>query len=299
MTNALATTGATMSLMDPGTLDHMWRVGKLLALSPLFPEHLRKGGEQTAIANGVLVCNMAVRLREDPLTVAQNIYFVSGKPGWSASYMISKANQHGVFKDPIDWEVEGQGDSLAVTAFGVLKSTKKRVQVTISMETAKAEGWTKNAKYKTMPEQMLRYRSATALIRLYCPEVMVGVPATTDELENPGGMRDVTPYAPPPAAEPAPAIAKVEPKKEPSQPEAAATEAEPAAPEPEAEGDAAPSRKEMENHRDAIINDLNDSGGMDGVLEFYEAQISEMKKHSPDLHQEIMDAHAELNAEAA
>jgi len=52
----------------------------MLAMSPLFPEHLRKGSMESALANGVLVINMAMRLREDPLTVAQNIYFVGGKP---------------------------------------------------------------------------------------------------------------------------------------------------------------------------------------------------------------------------
>lgn len=176
--------------MDVDAFNHMWRVGKMLALSPLFPEHLRKGGSDTAAANGVLVMNMAVRLNEDPLTVAQNIYFVGGKPGWAASYMISKANQHSVFKNPIDWDISGAGESLSVTAFAELSQTGKRVAVTCDMKMAKAEGWTKNAKYQSMPDQMLRYRSATFLIRLYCPEVMVGVPSA---IEHELGMRDVTP----------------------------------------------------------------------------------------------------------
>lgn len=181
-------------LMDEGKFAHMQRVGAMLAVSPLFPEHLRKGSQQIAVANAVLVLNMASRLNEDPLTVGQNIYFVGGKPGWSSSYMIAKANQHGVFRDPIDWNVKGSGDTLAVEAFGVLTATGKRVAVTCDMKMAKAEGWTNNKKYTSMPEQMLRYRSATFLIRLYCPEVMVGVP-TTVELEL--GMRDVTPdYGP-------------------------------------------------------------------------------------------------------
>ncbi|MBS8227136.1 hypothetical protein [Vannielia litorea] len=188
--NLPAKVSAPSLLMDPTSFDHMQRVGKMLALSPLFPDHLRKGSQETAIANGVLIMNMAARLNEDPLTVAQNIYFVSGKPGWSASYMIGKANQHGVFKNPISWEVEGKGGELSVTAFAELAATGKRVQVTCDMAMAKAEGWTKNSKYQSMPEQMLRYRSATFLIRLYCPEVMVGVPS---QVEIELGMKDVTP----------------------------------------------------------------------------------------------------------
>lgn len=180
----------TLALMDPVQFEQMQRVGKMLALSPLFPAHLRTGSEPERIANGVLVMNMAVRLREDPLTVAQNIYFVGGRPGWNTTYMIAKANMHGVFKDPIDWEVTGKGDNLSATAFAVLAGTGKRVQMTADMEMAKAEGWTKNAKYKSIPETMLRYRSAAALIRMYCPEVMIGIPAGI-EVET--EMRDVTP----------------------------------------------------------------------------------------------------------
>jgi hypothetical protein len=48
------------------------------------------------------------------------------------------------------------------------------------MDTARKEGWTKNPKYKTMPEQMLRYRSATWLIRLHCPEVLLGMQASEE-----------------------------------------------------------------------------------------------------------------------
>lgn len=202
-------------LMDPATFEHMQRVGKMLSLSPLFPEHLRKGGDGVGLANAVLTLNMALRLREDVLTVAQNIYFVGGKPGWSASYMIAKANQHGVFREPIDWEETGEGDNLTVTAFVHLAASGARREVKISMANAKLEGWTSNKKYQTMPAQMLRYRTATALIRLYCPEVMVGVPPA-NELEDQQAaetMRDVTPK--PPAAATVKPAAAPKPKPEP------------------------------------------------------------------------------------
>lgn len=207
--NALTTAAAPQAnaslamLMDPQRFDHLLRVGKLLAASPLFPAHLSGGSADKALANAVLVLNMANRLNEDPLTVGQNIYFVGGRPGWNTTYLIAKANQHGVFRDPIDWEVKGKGEALSVTAFAILRGTGKRVQVTLDMETAKKEGWTKNPKYQSIPEQMLRYRTAAFMIRLYCPEVMVGVPAAVEvELE----AKDVTPEFGP---------AVVEPNKEP------------------------------------------------------------------------------------
>ena len=235
--NALTTVKPASLLMDVEAFGHMQRVAKILAMSPLFPEHLRKGSQENAIANGVLVLNMAARLNEDPLTVAQNIYFVGGKPGWGASYMISKANQHGVFRNPIDWDIKGKGEDLAVTAFGELKATGKRVQVTCDMKMAKAEGWTKNAKYQSMPEQMLRYRSATFLIRLYCPEVMVGVPAA---IENELSMKDVTPDYEPASYIEAEAEEESNPEPEQSKPDQKSA----AAKEPEKAKEAAPAEQE-------------------------------------------------------
>ena len=244
--NTLTTVRPASLLMDMEAFNHMQRVAKILAMSPLFPDHLRKGPQETAIANGVLVMNMATRLNEDPLTVAQNIYFVGGKPGWSASYMISKANQHGVFKNPIDWDIKGKGDELAVTAFGELATTGKRVQVTCDMKMAKAEGWTKNAKYQSMPEQMLRYRSATFLIRLYCPEVMVGVPAA---IENELAMKDVTPdYEP--SGTLYEAQSEVEEKPEPkSAPKPAAEKSAPVEQEPAPEKAKAPQEERPSRNR--------------------------------------------------
>lgn len=298
-------TTAPSMLMDPHAFEHMQRVGSMLALSPLFPDHLRKGSKETAIANGVLVMNMAARLNEDPLTVAQNIYFVSGKPGWSASYMIGKANQHGVFKNPISWDVTGEKESLSVTAFAELAATGKRVQITCDMQMAKAEGWTKNSKYQSMPEQMLRYRSATFLIRLYCPEVMVGIPSTV-EVEL-GGMKDVTPidYAAATAAaqeKPAPepedaeiveeakpsdkdsdpkinAAAKVDGQKEPEQ-----SKAETEKPKPR--DDAA-----IMQTLDAIKGDLMDAGAdnVESVLDFYRDQVEELERNAPDLHKDLQE----------
>lgn len=299
---ALTTTNSPLALlMDPQAFDHLQRVGTMLAMSPLFPEHLRKGDKHQATANAVLVLNMAHRLNEDPLTVAQNIYFVSGRPGWNTTYMISKANMHGVFKNPIDWEVTGRGtDNLSVTAFAVLAGTGKRVQVTCDMALAKAEGWTKNPKYNSMPEQMLRYRSAAFLIRLYCPEVMIGVPAAVEvEME---AMRDVTPAdvveaAPvkdpkPEAKRPDPEAAKEAPKPEPKEEpkdaaDAIAAEAARVAKEREAKADApGPDRGQFEALYNTIVNDLLEAPA-DEVRALYAAQIEAMASAFPNMAERL------------
>jgi hypothetical protein len=177
MSTALAL-AAPLDLWDPNTFEQAQRIGKMFASSVLIPEHLRGKLPDVTIA-----LMMARRLGEDPLIVMQNIHVVSGKAGWSAQYIIARTNRSGVFKGRINWREEGRGDGLAVTAFAVLADTGEEVSFTASMQMAKDEGWTKNPKYRSMPQLMLRYRSATFLVRLYAPEVMLGVP-TIEEVED-------------------------------------------------------------------------------------------------------------------
>lgn len=161
----------------------MQRKAALFANSPLIPEALRQGGPQQALANCYIGLTMADAMNENPLTVLQNIHIVKGKAGFSAQFMIARANASGVFKGRINWRMSGQGDSLSAEAFAVLAETGDEVSFAVDMAMAKAEGWTSNPKYKSVPHLMLRYRSATFLVRLYAPDVMFGY-QTAEEVED-------------------------------------------------------------------------------------------------------------------
>lgn len=117
-------------------------------------------------------------------TVLRNLEVVAGQVGWSTPYVIARARRSGVFEGRIRWQIEGRGsDALAVTARATLAHTGEDVAAQASLALARAEGWTRNPRYVVLPEQMLRHRSATMLMRLHCPEVLAGLP-TADELED-------------------------------------------------------------------------------------------------------------------
>ncbi len=156
---------------------------RLFAMSPLIPESLRGNNYDVAVANCLIALELASVMNEAPLVVMQNIHIVKGKAGFAAQYMIARANSSGVFKGRIGWRIKGQGESLSVTAYATLADTGEEVSFTADMAMAKAEGWTSNPKYRTMPELMLRYRSATFLVRLYAPDVMLGY-HTSEEYED-------------------------------------------------------------------------------------------------------------------
>src|SRR5690606_2195323 len=156
----------------------------LFAASPLIPQHLRNGGPEQALANCYIALKMARTMGEDPLVVLQNIHVVNGKAGFASQYMIARANSSGVFKGRINWRIDkSDPQNLSVTAFATLADTGDVVEFTCDMAMAQAEGWTKNPKYRTMGEVMLRYRSAAFLIRFYAPDVMLGY-HTADEVED-------------------------------------------------------------------------------------------------------------------
>ena len=177
--NQITTTNNNGSfLTDPKSFEHTWRVATAFSKSQLVPTHFQNKPEDCMVA-----LMMANQLNIDPYSALQNLQMIKGKVAFSSAFAIALANDRGSFAAPITWDIEGKGESLVVTAKAKLKKTGEIVKVSVSMETAKKEGWTRNTKYQTMPQQMLRYRSATWLIRLHCPEVLLGMQAS-DEITD-------------------------------------------------------------------------------------------------------------------
>lgn len=186
MATQLATTENQAPVMQSAEAERfslMQRQARMFAMSPLIPEALRKGSPEQAMANCYIAMSIADRMGEDRMTVMQNIHIINGTAGFKSSYMIARANASGKFSEEIDWEETTENGNLKVTAFATLAKTGRRVEMTVDMAMAKAEGWASNKKYATMPKVMLRYRSAAFLIRLYAPEVMLGH-QTLEEVED-------------------------------------------------------------------------------------------------------------------
>ena len=158
------------------------RMAVMFSSSTLVPAQFQ--GAQN-VGNCAIALNMAQRLGADPLMTMQNLYIVHGNPGWSSKFLIAMFNQCGRYTSIKYRETGEKGtDSQGVIAYATEKHTGELIEgpeVTIGI--AKAEGWyTKNgSKWKTMPDQMLRYRAAAWMIRTTAPELSMGL-QTTDEI---------------------------------------------------------------------------------------------------------------------
>jgi hypothetical protein len=173
-TNALAI--ATMGKEEIDAIKaHCLRIAK----SGLVPDHFKNSPE--AIYTAI---DMARVLGEEPVTFMQNVFFISGKAGMTAAYMNSRMRRRHVIKGTVRYVKTGSGADLAIRAVVRDAETDEMVEgPEVSMAMAKAEGWTKNAKYQSMPEVMLRARAITFLVRSHYPDVLMGF-LTTEELED-------------------------------------------------------------------------------------------------------------------
>lgn len=173
---------------NPYVLTHAYNVAIAFAGSKLVPPHFQGDVDSCLIA-----IFQAKRMQEDPLAFMQNSFVVGGRFGYGAPYLIARARLQGF---TFDWNIErdeevmvdlpakGRSRQPNIIVTCTLLQDGERVGVeAVDLWMAHADGWTKNPKYKSMPERMLKYRSATWALRLYAPEVILGM-QTVEELED-------------------------------------------------------------------------------------------------------------------
>ena len=141
--------------------------------SPIIPKEYSGNLGSTLIA-----MEMANRLNISPLTVMQNLHIIHGRPSWSSQFIISAINACGRF-EPLRYDKT----ETSCRAWTIDKSGERLDGPMVTLEMAKSEGWStkSGSKWKTMPELMLMYRSASMFGRLYAPDVLMGM---HDEHEN-------------------------------------------------------------------------------------------------------------------
>jgi hypothetical protein len=211
---------ANLPVIAPGfgslqSFELMQRAAKLLSSSTLVPAAYRaydekKGDNPNALANCVVALNMSQRMGADPLMVMQNLYIVEGRPSWSSQWIIAAINGCGRFS-PLRFELKDLGEkeveyevtkwvnrervtskhkaavrNLECIAWAIEKETGERItSPAVSIEMAVKEGWygKNGSKWQTMPEVMLRYRTASFFGKLYAPELLMGL-QTVEEIHD-------------------------------------------------------------------------------------------------------------------
>jgi hypothetical protein len=190
MNTEIITTTDNEIARESAAFDLIQRQAKMFAASSLVPKEFIG-----SIANCAIGINIAKRLGADPFMVLQNIDIIHGRPSFRATFLIAMVNSSGRF-EPLQFRMEGTEGSPDRSCIAWAKSKDdgsvlEGPKITLAM--AKAEGWStkSGSKWITMPELMLRYRSAAFFARLYAPDITLGM-ITADEAQD-VAVRDVTP----------------------------------------------------------------------------------------------------------
>lgn len=162
------------------SFEHAQRVAVMLSNSTIVPKDY-----QNSPANCLVALEMSVRMKDSPLMIMQNLDIIYGRPSFNSKFIIAKLNTCGQFS-PLRFEYSGEGDKKQCVAYATELSTNKVLRgPAVSIEMAKLEGWYQKdkSKWKSMPDMMLSYRSATYFGRLYAPELTMGM-SSIDESQD-------------------------------------------------------------------------------------------------------------------
>ena len=183
-----STEGESSIYKNTDSFEFAQRQAKSICESNLVPISY-KG--QKGLPNCLVALEMSKRMNLSPLTVMQNLNIIHGRPTWSAQFISSQIMGCGRFEN-FDYLVKGEVETLEVQCIAKRIADQKLIKGTaVSMKMARLEGWTKNPKYTSMPELMLRNRAATFFGRQYIPDLLLGV-QTSEEVVDIQPL-DVTP----------------------------------------------------------------------------------------------------------
>lgn len=201
------------------SFEFMQRTAKMFSQSSMVPTAYRAtiakgyGQNQTfednpaAIPNCMVALNMSQRMNADPLMIMQNLHVIEGRPSWSSQFIIAAINSCGRYS-PLRFDITaGEEIEASYTTFEWENNKKKAVTTKtrvrnatciawaielstntrlespkVTMEMAVNEGWygKNGSKWQSMPDLMLRYRSAAFFGRIYAPELLMGLPAAEE-----------------------------------------------------------------------------------------------------------------------
>lgn len=159
------------------------RMAKALSSSSIVPINYQGDAN---LGSCIIALEISKRIGASVLAVMQNLYVVHGKPGWSSQFLISCVNASKRFT-PLRYKMTGKkgDDSWGCIAWAQDKTGEVLESPEVTIDMAKVEGWygKNGSKWKTMPELMLRYRTATLFARLYAPELTMGI-QTAEEISD-------------------------------------------------------------------------------------------------------------------
>ena len=209
-----------LTTFDIFTNPQVYQMCEVLARSNYVPDEFKGKPEDVMAA-----LNIALTHHMDTFTVMQNLQMVKGHARWKSDYTIGAINASGLYSSRLSFDMKynDKGEVISCQAWAIdARTGEKRTGSPITWDMVTGEGWDRDkpmktggvqiSKWKTMREQMFKYRAAAFFVRTNCPEVLMGY-YTADEGEDIPDNKPIMEYAdktepapeaPKPVEEPAP-----------------------------------------------------------------------------------------------
>ena len=166
--NALVRSNQGSIYSDIALFETAQRMAASLAGSNRVPKDYQG---QAGLSNCLVALEISNRMGMSVFHVMENLNVINNRPSWSSQFIIGLILGCGRFED---FDYRESEDSCQ--CFATLKTGSKQVSgPKITMQMAKDEGWTRNSKWRTMPQTMLRYRAASAFGRFHIPDLILGI----------------------------------------------------------------------------------------------------------------------------
>lgn len=169
-------------------LNQIYKIAELYSGSSMVPDTYKNNK-----ANCFVACELAARMNVSPVLVMQNLYIVKGKPSWAGQACKALIDGCGKFEDSeyILFGEIGKPDYGCYLQAKYRKTGKLVKGTSVTWQMALSEGWVtkEGSKWKTMPEQMIKYRAAAFFARTECPEVLMGY-STVEERQDIDGTQE-------------------------------------------------------------------------------------------------------------
>jgi len=150
------------------------RKANAMIKSSILPQNFRNIGD-------VIVLNeMSRNLQIPVILLAQQLYIVKGKVGFSGQFAIALLNKAVELGKLDKWNYEIKGKGVRVVGY---KNEDRLEGTWIDEELVAKNGWKSNPHWKNNFDLMAHYRSATWFLRLYYPEMLMGM-HSEDEIED-------------------------------------------------------------------------------------------------------------------
>ena len=166
--NALVRSNQGSIYSDIALFETAQRMAASLAGSNRVPKDYQG---QAGLSNCLVALEISNRMGMSVFHVMENLNVINNRPSWSSQFIIGLILGCGRFED---FDYRESEDSCQ--CFATFKTGSKQVSgPKITMQMAKDEGWTRNSKWRTMPQTMLRYRAASAFGRFHIPDLILGI----------------------------------------------------------------------------------------------------------------------------